>query len=230
MELVELHVGDTAACAPGHGDAVSGGDVGVGGVLVDLGGAAGAERDELRVEVLDAAGLAVEDVGPEDAVPGEAELLGGYEVNRVELLVYGDLRMGLRAADECVGDCLARRVSGVEDSPVAVAALSGQVVLVAAVLGGVLILVEGNSLGDEPVDGVLGVLGGEAHSGLVAESGAGDEGILDMGLDAVVVLQGVAHGGDSALGVGGRALALRALAQDIDMDAAVRVGKLKREG
>ena len=48
MELDELHVGDPAAGAPGHGDAVAGGGVGVAGVQVDLAGAAGGQHDAAR--------------------------------------------------------------------------------------------------------------------------------------------------------------------------------------
>ena len=44
VELDELHVGDPAAGAPGHGDAVAGRGVGIGRVQVDLAGAAGGQH------------------------------------------------------------------------------------------------------------------------------------------------------------------------------------------
>jgi hypothetical protein len=50
VELDELHVPHPAARAPGHRDAVAGGDVGVGGVQVHLAGAAGGEHRVARGE------------------------------------------------------------------------------------------------------------------------------------------------------------------------------------
>ena len=44
VELDELHVRDAAAGAPRHRDAVAGGGVGIGGVEVDLAGAAGGQH------------------------------------------------------------------------------------------------------------------------------------------------------------------------------------------
>src|SRR5438094_368666 len=71
VELEELHVGDRRAGAVGHGDAVAGGDVGVGGVEVDLARAARAEEGRARGEALDLARRAVDDVGaPADRARG----------------------------------------------------------------------------------------------------------------------------------------------------------------
>ena len=44
MELDELHVGDRRAGALGHGHAVAGGDVRIGGVEIDLAAAAGGQQ------------------------------------------------------------------------------------------------------------------------------------------------------------------------------------------
>ena len=44
VELDELHVGHPASGAPAHGDAVAGRDVGIGGVEIDLAGAAGGQH------------------------------------------------------------------------------------------------------------------------------------------------------------------------------------------
>src|SRR5204862_485662 len=62
VELDELHVGDRRAGAIGHGHPVGGGDVGVGGVQVDLAGAAGGKNGGARDVGLDLAGGAIEDV------------------------------------------------------------------------------------------------------------------------------------------------------------------------
>ena len=55
VELDELHVGDGHARAVGHGHAVAGGDVGIGGVEIDLAAAAGGEEHVLRGDGLDPA-------------------------------------------------------------------------------------------------------------------------------------------------------------------------------
>ena len=47
VELDEFHVGDPAAGAPAHGDAVTGRDVGIGGVEIDLARAARGQHDML---------------------------------------------------------------------------------------------------------------------------------------------------------------------------------------
>src|SRR5690625_3941714 len=48
MKLIELHVGDTAAGAPRHGDAVAGRAVWIAGEQVDLAGSSSGEYDMAR--------------------------------------------------------------------------------------------------------------------------------------------------------------------------------------
>src|SRR5882757_2947506 len=55
VELIELHVGDRGTGAVSHGDAVSCGDGGVGGVGVNLTCASAGEESCTRVDVEDAA-------------------------------------------------------------------------------------------------------------------------------------------------------------------------------
>ena len=50
VELVELHIGDPAASAPGHGYAVAGRAVRITGIEVDFAGAAGGKNDKARLE------------------------------------------------------------------------------------------------------------------------------------------------------------------------------------
>ena len=63
MELEELHVADGRSGTASHGDAIAGGDVGVGGIEVDLAGAAGCENRRARHEALHLVTGAVEHVG-----------------------------------------------------------------------------------------------------------------------------------------------------------------------
>jgi hypothetical protein len=83
-------------------------------------------------------------------------------------------------------------VGGVDDAPMRVAALACQVV---AELG-VRLAGEGHAAVDQPLDRTLAVLDHEAGRGRVAQAGAGDEGVLDVGFDAVGVVE---HRGDAAL-------------------------------
>ena len=86
-----------------------------------------------------------------------------------------------------------------DDSPVAVAALPGEVevVRILAVAG------EGNSLGHQPLHGTAAPLDHETDGVVVAEAGAGDVGIPDVVLDAVRLVQ---DGGDAPLGPAGGAV------------------------
>ncbi len=68
VELHELHVGDPAAGAPGHGDAVAGGHVRVAGVEVDLAGTAGGEDHAAGDQGHDLSRAPVQHVGADTAV------------------------------------------------------------------------------------------------------------------------------------------------------------------
>ncbi len=71
VELNEFHVGDGGSCAPGHGEAVAGGGVGVGGVEVGFAASSGGEDDAGCLDGHDFVGLGVEGVDAEDAVVGD---------------------------------------------------------------------------------------------------------------------------------------------------------------
>ena len=64
VKLDEFHVGDPTTGPPGHGDAVSGGDIGIAGVKVCLAGAAGGQDYRPSAERIDVSRLTIEDVCP----------------------------------------------------------------------------------------------------------------------------------------------------------------------
>ncbi|MCY1286104.1 hypothetical protein D9M68_372120 [compost metagenome] len=225
MELVEFQVADPAAGAPGHGDAVAAGAVRVAGVEVDLRRAAAGQHGEARAEGVDLVGGAVQHVGAQAALAGQAQLGLGDQVDGDALFEQLDVRSLPGLLQQGVEDRRAGGVGRVDDAPVAVAAFAGQVVFEAAVLGrGLLFPGEGHALVDQPLDGFAAVLDGEAHGVLAAQAGAGVEGVLDVRLDGVGIVQ---HGGDAALGPVGRAVGQVALAQH--RDAQVR-GQGEGEG
>ena len=77
VELVELQVGDPAARAPGHRNAVAAGTVGVARIEVDLGGAARGENGEACAIGIDFTAGAVEYVGAQAAFARQAQAFLG---------------------------------------------------------------------------------------------------------------------------------------------------------
>ncbi|MNP14429.1 hypothetical protein D3C76_1067520 [compost metagenome] len=100
-----------------------------------------------------------------------------------------------------------------DDAPVAVAALTGQMELETTVFARFVIMGEGHALCDQPFDGFTAVLDGEAHGIFAAEAAAGVEGVLHVRFDSVAVVQ---HCGYTALRPEGGALGQFALAQHGD--------------
>ncbi len=194
VELVELQVRHPAAGAPRHGDAVPGADVRVGGVLVHFGGATGGQRHETGADHLDLLGVAVPDIGAQYPVARQTQLAGGDEIDRVEALHQLDVGVSAHLIDQGELHCLAGGIGRVEDAAMAVAPFAGQVIVGFAL--GVLLLIEGDSLLDQPLDGVAGVAGGELHHGRVTQPGPGVERVAHMGFDAVGLVE---HGSDASL-------------------------------
>ena len=97
---------------------------------------------------------------------------------------------------------LAGGVGGVNDPTVAVTAFAGEVVDLAAVFLGK--ATEIHAVSDQSLNGGGAALHHEAHGVFAAKPGAGIDGVLNMGVEAVLVVQ---HRGDPALGVIGGAFA-----------------------
>ena len=197
MELVELHVGDAAAGAPGHGDAVAGGAVRVGGVEVDLAGAAGGQHHELRLDDLHAVRLAVVGVGAAHAVRRGAEPLRGDQIHRHAPAQHGDVGMRRGARDQRLGDGRSGGVRDMQHAAMRVSALAGEVRRVA-------VAVERETQRRHMVDALGRARDRIAHDLFVAQSGAGVDGVGDVGIEAVVWMR---HRGHAALGaIGGAAV------------------------
>ncbi len=218
VELEELHVGDRGAGPVAHGHAVAGRHVGVGRVEVDLPGAAGGEHGHRGGDGPDAAGGPVDDVGAERPVrSGRAGPLAGDDVDGDLVLLDADA--GRRAGRQhLLLDLLAGGVLGVGHPAARVAALPGEVEPV----GG--LPVELDPQGLEPADPLRGLLDRHLDRVEVAQSGAGDEGVLDVEREGVV---GPQHRGHPALGVLGVALLAVALGED---EHAPVTGRLQGEG
>ena len=222
VELVELQVRHPAAGAPCHGDAVARADVRVGGVLVHLGGPAGGQRHEAGADHLDLLGVAIPDIGSQYLVARQTQLAGGDEIDRVEALHQLDVGVGAHLVDQGELHRLAGGVGRVEDAAMAVAPFPGQVIVGFPL--GILFLIEGDPLLNEPLDGVAGVAGGELHHRRVAQPGAGVERVAHVGFDAVGLVE---HGSDASLRIESGPLTDGPLAQNQDFGL---VCQSQREG
>ncbi len=201
--------GDAAAGAPGHRDAVAGGGVGIGGVQVDLAGAAGGQHRVLGLEGQHLAGLDVLHVQAEAARwtifgPSLSEVMTSIAQWCFE---QRDVRMRAHLLFQRHLHRVAGGVGGVDDAALAVAAFAGQVEAQfgAGVAG------ERHALLDQPFDRFAAVFDDEAGGAFVAQAGAGDQGVGDV---LVVAVAGVEHGGDAALGPVAGAVEQRAFGND----------------
>ena len=205
MELHELEVADRGAGAIGHGHAVAGGDLGVGGARVDLACPAGGEDgDHRQVQRVLA-------VGQVERQRADAAAVDGEQVD--DELVFVELhaaaqpgRLGQRARDLAAGGVAA----GVQHAAHRVRALAAEHDL--AVLP-----VEAGADLHELAHAVGTFVDQHAHGFGVAQAGAGVDRVLVVQLGRV----GFAEGrGDAALGEEGRRIVQARLGEQADMPAA----------
>ncbi|MNH06334.1 hypothetical protein D3C79_656960 [compost metagenome] len=221
MELVELKVANPAAGPPGHGDAIAAGTVGVAGVEVDLGRAAGGQHGEACAESVHLTGVAVQHVGAQAAIARQAQASFGDQVDRHALLQQLDVRALAGLGQQRGEDRGAGSIGGMDDASVAMAAFTGQVELEAAVVDALVFVTgEGHALLDQPFDGFTAVLHGEPHGVFVAQATASVERVFDMRLHGIGVVE---HRGDTALGPERRAVGQVTLAEYGDAQVAREV-------
>ena len=127
------------------------------------------------------------------------------------ILEHGDIRVGTRSFDQCQLHCLPGRIRRVNDATHAVTAFTRQVIAcsITTVTG------ERYPLIDQPLDGRAAMLNGEAYGVFAAQAGTGDQGVFDVGIDRVGIVQ---HRGHAALGPIGRTIAEIGLAQHHDIE------------
>ena len=133
VELDELHVGHSASGAPGGGNAVAGGGVGVGGVEVHLARAARGQDGVGGVEGHDLVAHLVQCVhtlaahGLAGAGQGAGGAAVGDEVDQHVVFEHRHVGRGFHPFDERFLHRRAGGVGGVHDAAVAVPAFSGEV-------------------------------------------------------------------------------------------------------
>ena len=177
VELHEFHVRHPATGSPGHGNAIAGGHIRVGGIQVHLGGAAGGQYHGAGQDNVGFPGLNIVYVGTATAFFFALFPVGGVvflhdQVHGHPVFKAGHVVFLADLFNQCAGNGFAGGVGGMNDAPVAVAAFAGQVVgqlaAVTAVEAG-----EVHSQINQPADGVGTVFHGEAHGIVVAQAGAG---------------------------------------------------------
>ena len=200
VELHKLHVFHRGFGAIGHGNAVAGGYVGVGGGGVNGSAASGGHHRDARQEGVNLAGVGVEDVGAIAFDVGraarnlDAQVVLGDDFNGKVVLEDGDGGVGKHGFDEAALDFEAGVISMVQNAKLAVAALAMEVE------GAVSLLVEIHAPFHQAADG-----GGTAFHHLlngtrVADVVAGHKGVLDV--LAVVVFLHVRNAGNASLRFG----------------------------
>ncbi len=205
VKLHELHVGNGRPGTIGHGDPVTGSDIGIAGIEIDLAGAPGRQHGNRCAEGLDRAAGDVEYVGAETVVgsdPPPLHLGFGDQIDGDVPFVKTNVGVSEDRLHQGPLDLLAGFVFGVVDAPLAVAPLAGQVVITGFSPG------ETYAEGDQFGDCRRTVLYHQADDRLVGEPGSGFHGVANM-LGKGIVSRG--NRGDAALrqaGGGGGDVAL----------------------
>ncbi len=209
MELDKLHVAHLDAGPVRHGDAVAGGDVGIGCVKVRLARAAGGQHHHRRLKGEDVAVAHIEGVNPQYAVV----TLGGFgrefaarnDVDGEHVLVHRDARLQRKRLDQRGLDGLAGHVLDVQHAALGVAALAAEVV------AAVRIPRKFQTELDQLLHAGRAVAHDLAHNLFVAQAVAGHQGVLHVLVD--VIGFGRDHR-DAALGIVGVGFGLVFLGQD----------------
>ena len=199
VKLDELHVGDRRACAVGHYHAVTGGDVRVGGVEVNLAAAAGGEDDRPCRVGLDCIGLIVQHVHADAAIGvALAKLAGSDQVDRE--VVFKNVNVFIRSygLEQGALDLAAGDVLGVQDAPLGVASLAAEIKFAFAIA--IFALGKFHSEFDQLHDALRAGLDNAANDLLVAQSRTGNQRVLHVALERILL---ACHCGDAALRVVG---------------------------
>ena len=98
MELVKFHVGHAAACTPRHSDAITGGNIWIGGVLIYLGRTASGQDHRFRTDGFDSLQLTVPNIGAQHPIGllraiGQFQFSGCDQINSVVAFVQLDVRV-----------------------------------------------------------------------------------------------------------------------------------------
>ena len=134
VELDEFHVGDAAACAPAHGDAVAGGGVGGGGVQINLACSACGQHRILCGDGNDFAAQAIQCICAVAAIVIFSHLFAGDEIDGNILFQQGNIWMRARLFGNSLLHGPASCVGGMDDAAMAMSAFAREMVTIARIL------------------------------------------------------------------------------------------------
>jgi len=117
MKLDKLHVCDSSARAISHGNAVAGGNIGVGGIEINFSATTCGQESDRSGESFNSASAIIENVNAEATVVGDVtEFLAGDEIDGE--MIFEDFDIGLcgNRGEQSTFDFAAGDIFGVEDS------------------------------------------------------------------------------------------------------------------
>ena len=118
MELVEFQVGDPATGAPGHGDAITGGGIGVTGIQINFAGTPGSEHDLRCPKDVYLVGVPIEDIGAQATLDGMPQFAGSDQIDCDMMFVDRDIGMLPNFLFQGGFNRLAGGIGGMNDPPV----------------------------------------------------------------------------------------------------------------
>ena len=179
MELIKLQIRHAAAGAPGHGDTVSGRDIRVRRVLVNLRGSACRQHNGFCLAGFHLLFIPVPHPCADNAArAGQANLVGNNQVDGVAALQHLNIGMAEGFADQRSFNRLSGRISSVQNTAVAVPALTGQVITLFTI--GLNVCIKQHALVDKPLHAVAGIAGDKFCGMLIHDPGTSNQSIFYM--------------------------------------------------
>ena len=197
MELNELHIADPATRAPGGGNAVAGGGIGVGGIQIHLTCAASGQNGLGCSKGGHLTGFYIQRIGPVTTVTCALQVPVSDRVHQHVVLKHRNVRRSLDPLNQGLLHGGTRRIGRVHDATLAVPALAGQVQFARVIV----VFGEGHSQFAQPGNGLGCALYHRAGGIQIAQAAPGNQGVTHVLVDGVAFGQ---HSGHAALGPAAR--------------------------
>ena len=222
MELNKFHVRDGCSGAPSHRYPVSGRDIGVRGIEINLSAAASGQDHSIAAYCFDVAGGLIENVNADHAIlGGVAKLAGRNQVNAHVVVEDLDMRFLDHGIEQALLNFAPGGILIVKDAPFGVSAFSSQIQFPQSSLQYSFVEVDADS--HQFADGGGSPRHDCADCFRIAQSGAGYHGVRNMQIERIL---GTGHTRDATLGPGGIGVGRPTFGHDGD---GTMLRKLERE-
>ena len=175
--MIKFQIGDTTAGAPGDGDTVAARTVWIGGVEIGFAGSSSGEDDGPRRYGMNRAVLAIENIG------AHAPAILTDKVDRIAVRQQCNVVCSRGILRQYVRYSPSRAIRRMDDAPMAVAALHGEMEFPEFVIRLIAAVIEFNALGDQPVHNRPALAGAEFYGRGMTQPGASIECVLRVGGD-----------------------------------------------